>query len=82
MIRKLLSYIPQNNLEEAPYVDCTDPIDRLEDSLNEIIPDSPNKPYDMYEVISAIVDNGEFLKSNLTTLKISSLVSHVSTASL
>lgn len=42
MIRKLLSYIPQNNLEEAPYVDCTDPIDRLEDSLNEIIPDSPN----------------------------------------
>lgn len=69
MIRKLLSYIPQNNLEEAPYVDCTDPIDRLEDSLNEIIPDSPNKPYDMYEVISAIVDNGEFWKSNLTTLK-------------
>ena len=62
MIRKLLSYIPQNNLEEAPYVDCTDPIDRLEDSLNEIIPDSPNKPYDMYEVISAIVDNGEFLE--------------------
>ena len=62
LIRKLLSYIPQNNLEEAPYADCTDPIDRLEDSLNEIIPDSPNKPYDMYEVISAIVDNGEFLE--------------------
>lgn len=40
---------------------CTDPIDRLEDSLNEIIPDSPNKPYDMYEVIGAIIDNGEFL---------------------
>ena len=57
LLRKLLSYIPQNNLEEAPYVDCTDPIDRLEDSLNEIIPDSPNKPYDMYEVIAAIVDN-------------------------
>ena len=48
LIRKLLSYIPQNNLEEAPYVDCTDPIDRLEDSLNDIIPDSPNKPYDTY----------------------------------
>ena len=62
LLRKLLSYIPQNNLEEAPYVDCTDPIDRLEDSLNEIIPDSPNKPYDMYEVIAAIVDNGEFLE--------------------
>ena len=59
LIRKLLSYIPQNNLEEAPYTDCTDPIDRLEDSLNDIIPDNPNKPYDMYEVIGAIVDNGE-----------------------
>ena len=62
LIRKLLSYIPQNNLEEAPYVDCADPIDRLEDSLNDIIPDSPNKPYDMYEVIGAIVDGGEFLE--------------------
>lgn len=82
MIRKLLSYIPQNNLEETPYVDCTDPIDRLEDSLNEIIPDSPNKPYDMYEVISAIVDNGEFLEVQPHYAKISSLVSHVSTASL
>ena len=61
LLRKLLSYIPQNNLEEAPYVDCTDPIDRLEDSLNEIIPDSPNKPYDMYEVIAAIVDVPGFL---------------------
>ena len=63
LIRKLLSYIPQNNLEEAPYTDCTDPIDRLEDSLNDIIPDNPNKPYDMAEVIRAIVDNGEYLES-------------------
>ncbi len=62
LIRKLLSYIPQNNLEEAPPVKCTDPIDRLEDSLNEIIPDSPNKAYDMYGVIGAIIDNGEFLE--------------------
>ena len=62
LIRKLLSYIPQNNMEEAPYVECTDPIDRMEDSLNEIIPDNPNKAYDMDEVISAIVDNGEFLE--------------------
>ena len=62
IIRKLISYIPQNNLEEAPLVPCNDPIDRLEDSLNEIIPDSPNRPYDMYEVIGAIIDNGEFLE--------------------
>jgi acetyl-CoA carboxylase carboxyltransferase component len=62
IIRKLLSYIPQNNLEEPPYVPCNDPIDRLEDSLNEILPDDPNKGYDMYGVIGSIVDNGEFLE--------------------
>ena len=62
LIRKLVSYIPQNNMEDAPLAVCTDSIDRLEDSLNEIIPDSPNKPYDMYEVVRAIVDNGEFLE--------------------
>ena len=62
IIRKLFSYIPQNNLEEAPLVPCNDPIDRLEDSLNEIIPDSATRPYDMYEVIGAIIDNGEFLE--------------------
>ena len=62
IIRKLLSFLPQNNLEEAPSISCSDPIDRLDDSLNDIIPDSPNKPYDMYEVIGAIVDNGEFLE--------------------
>ena len=62
IIRKLFSYIPQNNLENAPRVECTDPINRLEDSLNEIIPESANMPYNMYDVITAIVDNGEFLE--------------------
>jgi acetyl-CoA carboxylase carboxyltransferase component len=62
LIRRLLSFLPQNNLEEAPLAACSDPVDRLEDALNEIIPDSPNKPYDMYEVIGAIVDNGAFLE--------------------
>jgi acetyl-CoA carboxylase carboxyltransferase component len=62
LIRRLLSFIPQNNLEEARVVSCDDPVNRLEDSLNNIIPDSPNKPYDMYEVIGAIIDNGEFLE--------------------
>jgi len=62
LIRKLLSFVPQNNLEEAPLHHNDDPIDRLDDGLNEIIPDSPNKPYDMYEVIGAIIDNGEFLE--------------------
>ena len=62
MIRTLISYIPQNNMEEAPRLECTDPINRLEDFLNEIIPDNPNQAYDMYEVIGAIVDNGEFFE--------------------
>ena len=62
MIRQLLSYIPQNNMEEAPLQECNDPIDRMEDILNDIIPDNPNKPYDMYQIISAIVDNGEFFE--------------------
>ena len=62
LIRKIISYIPQNNMEETPLVSCTDPIDRLEDKLNDIIPDSPKRSYDMYDVISAIVDNGEFLE--------------------
>ncbi|MBQ8307733.1 MAG: methylmalonyl-CoA carboxyltransferase, partial [Alistipes sp.] len=51
VIKQLISYIPQNNMEETPMTICTDRIDRLEESLNEIIPDNPNKPYDMYEVI-------------------------------
>ncbi len=62
LIRKLLSYIPQNNLEEAPLFETNDPIDRLEDALNQIIPDNPNQPYDMKDVIHAIVDNKEFLE--------------------
>jgi acetyl-CoA carboxylase carboxyltransferase component len=62
LTRKLLSFLPQNNLEEAPLVECTDPIDRLDDALNDIIPDNPNQPYDMKEVIYSIVDDGEFLE--------------------
>lgn len=62
LIRKLLSYLPQNNLEDPPLTDCNDPIDRLEDALNEIIPDNPNKPYDMKDVIHLIVDRSEFLE--------------------
>jgi acetyl-CoA carboxylase carboxyltransferase component len=62
LIRKLISYLPQNNLEDPPLAPNNDPIDRLEDSLNFIIPENPNKPYDVKDVIHAIVDNGEFLE--------------------
>ena len=62
MVKKLFSYIPQNNLEKTPRIPCSDPIDRMEDYLNTIIPENPNMPYDMYEVIAAVVDNGEFFE--------------------
>lgn len=62
LIRKLISFMPQNNMEETPLINCTDPIDRFEDKLNDIVPDNPKRSYDMYEVIGAIVDNGEFLE--------------------
>jgi len=62
LIRKLVSYLPQNNLEEPPLADCSDPIDRIDNHLNDIVPDSPNKPYDMTEVIHSIADHGEFFE--------------------
>src|SRR3989339_638659 len=62
LIRKLLSYLPQNNLEDPPLAFCDDPIDRLDDSLNEIIPESANKPYDVKDVIHAITDYNEFME--------------------
>ncbi len=60
LVRKILSYMPSNNLEEAPIISCSDPIDRIEDALNSIIPENPNQPYDIVDVISIITDNGEF----------------------
>ena len=62
IIRRLISFIPQNNMENAPLVECNDPIDRMEDALNQIIPDNPNKPYNVGDIINAIVDNGDFLE--------------------
>ena len=62
LIRHLLSFIPQNNMEDAPCVEPTDVVDRVDDVLNTIIPDQPNKGYNMYDIIGTIVDNGEFLE--------------------
>lgn len=61
-IRNLLSFLPSNNGEEAPFVETSDPAGRVADILNEIIPDNPNKAYDMYQVIGSIVDDGRFLE--------------------
>ena len=61
-IRELVGYIPSNNFEEAPMAATEDPIDRLEDHLNTIIPENPNEAYDVKDVIHAIVDDGQFLE--------------------
>ncbi len=61
-LKKLLSFLPQNNREEAPLRPTADPYNRVDDALNSIIPDNPNKPYDMYAVIRSIVDDGDFFE--------------------
>ena len=61
-IRNLLGFLPSNNRETAPFADTLDPAGRVDDSLNDIIPDNPNKAYDMYQVICSIVDEGKFLE--------------------
>src|SRR5882724_267706 len=60
--RYLLSFLPQNNMDPAPFSQPSDPRDREEPELDTLIPDSPNKPYDMHEVILRIVDDGDFLE--------------------
>jgi acetyl-CoA/propionyl-CoA carboxylase carboxyl transferase subunit len=62
-LRYLISYLPANNLEDPPVYPCSDPVDRREDRLLEIIPDQPSKPYDMKELIELIVDDGEMLET-------------------
>ena len=61
-IKLLLSYLPSNNLEEAPIYESQDDINRVEEELNEIIPDNPNKPYDVKEVINSLADKGSFFE--------------------
>ena len=62
ILAQLLSYLPQNNMEDPPRVQCTDDPLRTETSLDSIIPDNPNRPYDMHEIIQAVADDGEFLE--------------------
>jgi propionyl-CoA carboxylase beta chain len=62
MIRDLLSYMPSNNLEDPPFVATQDPIDRRDPALKTIVPDNPNKPYDMSEIIRAVVDDRIFFE--------------------
>lgn len=61
-IRKLLSFMPQNNLEDPPRVACQDDTNRMDEALLNIVPDNPNKPYDMKDVITRIVDDRDFFE--------------------
>jgi propionyl-CoA carboxylase beta chain len=60
--RYLISFLPQNNRERPPHTTATDPRDREDPELDTLIPDSPNKPYDMHDVIRRVIDDGEFLE--------------------
>ncbi len=62
MVRKMMAYLPSNNMEDPPYVDTGDNPLRMEEALDEIIPDDPSKPYDIKDVIRLVVDNGEFFE--------------------
>ena len=62
MVRELLAFIPQNNLETPPRLAPGDPVDRMEPELASIVPDQPTKPYDMTRVIELVVDDGDFFE--------------------
>jgi propionyl-CoA carboxylase beta chain len=62
LIRELLSFMPGNNLDEPPRATATDPVDRADPLLDTLVPASPNQPYDMLDVIHAVVDDGSFLE--------------------
>jgi propionyl-CoA carboxylase beta chain len=62
LVREMLSYMPSNNVEDAPFVASTDDPDRRDAELDSIVPENPNKPYDMSEIIRRVVDEGHFLE--------------------
>ncbi|GIW46629.1 MAG: methylmalonyl-CoA carboxyltransferase [Deltaproteobacteria bacterium] len=62
LIRELLSFLPSNNMEDPPRTECSDPVDRRDMKLREIVPENPNKPYDIKDVIIRVVDDGYFFE--------------------
>jgi propionyl-CoA carboxylase beta chain len=60
--RRLLGYLPQNNLSDAPRLATTDPRERMDTALDVVVPAEPTQPYDMHEVIDRVVDDGEFME--------------------
>jgi acetyl-CoA carboxylase carboxyltransferase component len=60
--RKLLSYLPQNNMEDPPFVPTDDPPDRMDEALDNLVPENPNTPYDVKDVIRRVLDDGDFFE--------------------
>jgi propionyl-CoA carboxylase beta chain len=58
LVRELISFIPSNNLEDPPRIASTDPVDRIDERLATIVPEAPNVPYDIRDIIHAVVDDG------------------------
>ena len=61
-IKTLLAFLPSNNMDDPPLFDSNDPIQRMDDELNSMVPENPNKPYDMKRVIHSVVDGGDFFE--------------------
>ncbi|NLP14627.1 MAG: methylmalonyl-CoA carboxyltransferase [Clostridium sp.] len=61
-IKRLIDFLPDNNLSDAPIYTAQDDMNRINENLLEVIPDDSNKPYDMMEIIASVVDNGDFLE--------------------
>jgi acetyl-CoA carboxylase carboxyltransferase component len=61
-VKRLLSYLPQNNLSEVPAAQTTDPVDRMDPELDDVVPDEPHTPYDMHDVLRRVTDDGEFFE--------------------
>ncbi|HEV7905969.1 MAG TPA: carboxyl transferase domain-containing protein, partial [Pyrinomonadaceae bacterium] len=62
LVRELLSFIPSNNMDEAPRVRTADPADRRDERLNSIVPEASNQPYDIRDVLHAVIDDGYFFE--------------------
>ncbi|PJH74887.1 MAG: methylmalonyl-CoA carboxyltransferase, partial [Anaerolineae bacterium CG_4_9_14_0_8_um_filter_58_9] len=62
LIRKLMGYLPQNNMEDPPFVQTGDDPLRMEEALDTLVPDDPSKPYNIKDVIQLVVDNGQFFE--------------------
>ena len=62
LVRELLAFLPSNNVDPAPRLDTGDPVDREDEALDTLVPESPNQPYDMHTLVQSVADDGHFLE--------------------